>query len=74
MVNVASQQKGGFTNIEYVDAIHDGVTTTASERRVFRVGATYIYRTMNDIYADAEDIQQPDLGREGMFWARLGWV
>ena len=29
---------------------------------------------MNDIYADAEDIQQPDLGREGMFWARLGWV
>ena len=45
-------------------AIHEGVTTT--EMEVFDVGANDIYQdeVMNDIYADTEDVQQPDLGRE----------
>ena len=43
-------------------AIHEGVTTTDME--VFDTRADDIYHdeVMNDIYADEEDAQQPDLG------------
>ena len=45
-------------------AIQEGVTTTDME--VFDAAPNDIYQdeTMNDNYADAKDIQQPDLGRE----------
>ena len=43
-------------------AIHEGVTTTDME--VFSANPNDLYRddVMNDIYADEEDVQQPDLG------------
>ena len=44
-------------------AIHEGVTTT--ELEVFDPNPNDMYQdeVMNDIYADPEDVQQPDLGR-----------
>jgi hypothetical protein len=45
-------------------AIHEGVTTT--EMEVFGANPNDIYQdgVMNNIYADTEDVQQPDLERD----------
>ena len=50
--------------MELRTAIHEGVTTT--EMEVFGANPNDMYQDalMNDIYADAGDVQQPDLGRE----------
>ena len=74
MANVASQQTGLQVHqvvstilnmwMQLRTAIHEGVTTT--EMEVFGANPNDVYQdtVMNDIYADTEDVQQPDLGRE----------
>jgi len=74
MANVASQQTGLRLHqvvstilnmwMQLRTAIHEGVTTTEMEVFAANPNVKYQDEVMNDIYADAEDVQQPDLGRE----------
>ena len=74
MANVATQETSSRLHqvvstilnmwMELRTAIHEGVTTT--EMEIFGASPNDMYQdaVMNDIYADAGDVQQPDLRRE----------
>jgi hypothetical protein len=81
MADVASQQTGLRQVVSTIlnmwmqlrTAIHEGVTTT--EMEVFGVNPNDIYQDemMSDIYADTEDVQQPDLeSEEGHILCAIG--
>ena len=72
MANLTSQRTGLDQVVSTIlnmwmqlrTAIHEGVTTT--EMEVFCANPNDMYQdeVMNDIYADTEDVQQPDLGSD----------